>query len=337
LKDTEAIVQTVTDAYLRHMSRPPDQGVGQTGVRIARIVGPPLPQQLHAMTIRHLCATLTVGACALPAVAMDLLVPAYFYPSSNPALSYWDEMTAAAAAGARITAIINPDNGPGAAQNSDYVAAVNSFRAAGGRVLGYVYTCYGNSTCTPGLPATRSTADVLVDAQRYNSWYNVDGIFLDEMSNLNAALPFYQTVANGLRAAQPGDNIVGNPGTSTPAAYLNVADTLVTFEQGTGSYATATSEPWMSTVAPERQAHLHYNVSSATQMRTLVQQAAQRNAGYVYITNDVAPNPWDQLPSYWLDEVAAVGAVSAVPEASPTALLALGLLSMMWMRRRATT
>jgi hypothetical protein len=240
-------------------------------------------------------------------------------------------MTAAAAAGARITAIINPDNGPGAAQNSDYVAAVNSFRAAGGRVLGYVYTCYGNNTCTPGLPAIRTTADVLADAQRYNSWYNVDGIFLDEMSNLNAGLPFYQTVADGLRSAQPGDKIVGNPGTSTPAAYLNVADTLVTFEQGTGSYATASSEPWMSTVAPDRQAHLHYNVSSATQMRALVQQAAQRNAGYLYITNDVAPNPWDQLPSYWLDEVAAV---SAVPEVSSASLLGLGLLCMTWMRRR---
>jgi Spherulation-specific family 4 len=283
------------------------------------------------MTLRHLCAAFTLSACALPAVAMDLLVPAYFYPSFNPALSYWDEMTAAAAAGARITAIINPDNGPGAAQNSDYVAAVNSFRAAGGRVLGYVYTCYGNNTCTPGLPAIRTTADVLADAQRYNSWYNVDGIFLDEMSNLNAGLPFYQTVADGLRAAQPGDKIVGNPGTSTPAAYLNVADTLVTFEQGTGSYATATSEPWMSTAAPDRQAHLHYNVSSATQMRALVQQAAQRNAGYLYITNDVAPNPWDQLPSYWLDEVAAV---SAVPEVSPASLLGLGLLCMTWMRRR---
>jgi hypothetical protein len=41
------------------------------------------------MTLRHLCAAFTLSACALPAVAMDLLVPAYFYPSFNPALSYW--------------------------------------------------------------------------------------------------------------------------------------------------------------------------------------------------------------------------------------------------------
>jgi Spherulation-specific family 4 len=285
------------------------------------------------MKFRQLCAAFTLSAWALPALAMDLLVPAYFYPSFDPALSQWDEMTAAAASGARITAIINPNNGPGAAQNGDYVNALNSFRAAGGHVLGYVYTCYGNNTCTPGLPATRTAADVLADAQRYANWYNVDGIFLDEMSNSTTALPFYQTVADGLRAAQPAGKIVGNPGTSTPAAYLNVADTLVTFERGTGSYAGASSEPWMSSVAPERQAHLHYGVGSEAAMRALVLEAAQRNAGYLYISNDVAPNPWDQLPSYWLAEVAAIG---AVPEASPASLLALGLSTLILLRRRAT-
>jgi Spherulation-specific family 4 len=286
------------------------------------------------MKCNHRAAALILSVATWPALAMELLVPAYFYPSFDPALSFWDEMTSAAAAGARITAIINPDNGPGAAQNSDYVAAVNSYRDAGGRVLGYVYTCYGNNTCTPGLPATRSVAEVLADAQRYNSWYQVDGIFLDEMSNLHAALPFYEGVAAGLRAAQPADTIVGNPGTATPAAYLDVADTLVTFEQGSGSYATASSEPWMSAVAPARQAHLHYNVGSATQMRALLPQAAQRNAGYLYITDDGGANPWDQLPSYWRDEVTAV---SAVPEASPPALLSLGLLAMAWRRRRVAS
>ena len=262
---------------------------------------------------------------------MDFLVPAYFYPSSDPALSQWDELTAAAAAGARITAIINPDNGPGSALNSDYLNAVNGFRAAGGRVLGYVYTCYGINTCVTGLPATRTTADVLADASHYNSWYGVDGIFLDEMSNSLTALPFYEAVAAGLRAAQPGDTVFGNPGTATPAEYLSVADTLVTFERGTGSYAGAATEPWMSAVAPERQAHLHYNVSSEAAMRSLVLEAGARRAGYIYITNDTAPNPWDQLPSYWSAELSAV---ASVPEPAPAALLAAGLVALAVTRRK---
>lgn len=33
--------------------------------------------------------------------------------------------------------------------------------------------------------------------------------------------------------------------------------------------------------------------------------AKKRNAGYVYVTNDDLPNPWDTLPpsGYWEDEL----------------------------------
>ena len=277
-------------------------------------------------------------------LATALLVPAYFYPSSGPTQSYWDELTAAAASGASVTAIMNPANGPGSAFNRDYAAAVNSFRAAGGKVLGYVYTCYGGTQCFTGLPPTQTTAQVLEAAQRYADWYGVDGIFLDEMSNRLSDLPYYQTVAAGLRAAHAGWRIVGNPGTSTPAAYLDVADTLVTLETGTGSYATATTEPWMLTADPMRQANLFYNVASADAMRALLAEAVARNVGYVYITDDrfiagdpSAPNPWDQLPSYWNAEVAAVLAVRAVPEPTTALLLLVGvvLLSVLHVNRRA--
>ena len=275
-------------------------------------------------------------------LATALLVPAYFYPSPDPAQSYWDELTAAAASGASVTAIMNPANGPGSAFNGDYARAVNSFRAAGGKVLGYVYTCYGGTQCFTGLPPTQTTAQVLEAAQRYADWYGVDGIFLDEMSNRLSDLPYYQTVAQGLRAAHPDWRIVGNPGTSAPAAYLGVADTLVTLETGTGSYATATTEPWMLTADPTRQANLFYNVASADAMRALLAEAVSRNVGYVYITDDrfiagdpLAPNPWDQLPSYWTAEVAAVLAVRAVPEPASDILLLVGLMSLLAMQRRA--
>lgn len=273
-----------------------------------------------AIAPRKLACALALGVATLPALATELLVPAYFYPSWNPAFSQWDEMTAAAAAGASITAIINPNNGPGAGVNSDYVNAISSFRAAGGKVLGYVYTCYGNNNCNPVLPAIRTTGDVLADAQAYFDWYNVDGIFLDEMSNLADALPFYQAVADGLRSARPGASIVGNPGTSTPEAYLAVADTLVTFERGTGSYEGTFMEPWMLTAPANRQAHLHYAVATSESMLALAEQASARNAGYLYITDDVLPNPWDRLPTYWND----LAAISAVPEPSTLLMFALG-------------
>ena len=68
------------------------------------------------------CFGVAVLTLALNSVASatELLVPAYFYPSFDPAQNYWNDLTAAAAAGARVTAIMNPDNGPGASFNSDY-------------------------------------------------------------------------------------------------------------------------------------------------------------------------------------------------------------------------
>ena len=284
------------------------------------------------MSLRNIGVAVLTIALNNAASATSLLVPAYFYPSFDPAQNYWNDLTAAAATGARITAIMNPDNGPGTALNGDYVGAITSFRAAGGKVLGYVYTCYGGGACVTGLPPTRSTSEVLAEAQRYADWYSVDGIFLDEMSNQLNALPFYQTVAQGLRAARPGGLIVGNPGTSAPIEYLGVADTLVTLENGSGTYAGAASEPWMATAAAQQQASLFYNVASADAMRALVAEARARNTGYVYVTDDrylpgdpSAPNPWDRLPSYWPAELVAV---SSVPEPSMLSMLLAGSLLM---------
>jgi hypothetical protein len=224
-----------------------------------------------------------------------------------------------------VTAIVNPFNGPGSAPNADYTRAINDLRAAGGQVLGYVYTCYGRNQCTAGLPPQRSVADVLGDVQRYASWYTLDGIFLDEMSSDDSDLGFYTEVAQSLRAGHAGWRIVGNPGNGPAAGYLAVADTLVTYE-GDGSYAQAVVQPWMLGAPPATQAHLVHGVPDAAGMRAVLAQATARGAGAVFITDDLLrPNPWDTLPTYWAEEVQAV---SAVPEPTSGALLGLALVLM---------
>ncbi len=41
-------------------------------------------------------------------------------------------------------------------------------------------------------------------------------------------------------------------------------------------------------------------------MKAALRRAAQLRIGQVFITDDVGPNPYDRLPSYWDAEVEAV-------------------------------
>ena len=142
--------------------------------------------------------------------ATEILVPAYFYPSSDPNLSFWDEMTAAASQ-VNITAIMNPNSGPSNAVNADYTAAVGAFRAAGGKVVGYVSTQYG----------ARDESAVLADVNAYKNFYTIDGIFLDEMHNIAATLPYYENLRSNISTINLNYQVFGNAGTNTLVGYTN--------------------------------------------------------------------------------------------------------------------
>jgi hypothetical protein len=267
--------------------------------------------------------TSLIVSISLNAHATELLVPAYFYPSSDPNQSFWDEMTTAASQGASITAIMNPNSGPTNAVNSDYTAAVNAFRTAGGKVIGYVSTQYG----------ARAASEVLADVSAYQSFYHIDGIFLDEMHNIAATVPYYQSLRSDIFAINASYKVFGNAGTNTLEAYAGVADTLITYENQT-DYSGNTPDTWAANYAASHFANLLYNVNTATEMQAAIAVASQRNVGYIYVTNDNGANPWDTLPSYWTAEVAAV---STVPEPSTTALLlaGLGLIGLRLNRRKS--
>ena len=280
--------------------------------------------------LKTLIATLALATAAPFASAVEIIVPAYFYPSWMPSLNEWHQLTWAAQQGADVTAIMNPGNGPGVASNSDYVTSVNAFRAAGGKVIGYVYTCYGINLCTPEVPPTRSTSEVLADAQKYANWYNVDGVFLDEMATQPGALPFYQTVSGALRSAHPGWQIVGNPGVTPTAGYNALANTLMSFE---GSYTDFINGPFLAglTNAASTGAIVH-TVMTVAQMQEVMGLAKQAGLGAIYITDGTmaSGNPYLHLPSYWQAEVMA----AAVPEQEQAALLAGGLALLAVLRRR---
>jgi hypothetical protein len=184
--------------------------------------------------------------------------------------------------------IMNPANGPGAEARPDYRTAVSALQSGGTRVLGYVHTGYG----------ARDPAAVLADATRYRSWYGVDGVFLDETPDAEAALPYYRSIAEQARA--DGLRLVAlNPGTVPARGYFDIADIVVTFEGPATTYDAALREtpPWVAEAAGGKVAQLLYGATRAEALAA----ATQPGAGYLYATAGTLPDPWSALPPY-LDE-----------------------------------
>jgi hypothetical protein len=92
------------------------------------------------------------------------------------------------------------------------------------------------------------------------------------------------------------------------------ADIICSFESNT-NYTGRPPSPWMAGRPADFFYHLPYEIPDAPLMLTTLALAVQRNAGWVYITDDGAGgdpddpadgNPWDRLPAYWEQEVEAV-------------------------------
>ena len=84
-----------------------------------------------------LCIHSRLSALALAAIVMtsvtsaravEVLIPSYFYPAG--ANNGWPQMNAAASQVA-LTAILNPNSGPGMAADAGYISEVAAARQAG--------------------------------------------------------------------------------------------------------------------------------------------------------------------------------------------------------------
>jgi hypothetical protein len=153
---------------------------------------------------------------------------------------------------------------------------------------------------------------VKADMLRWHQMYPLDGFFVDEMSNVpNTALfDYYAGLTAYARSLKPQYEVIANPGTNTEEAYRirNTADVFTIFEGD--NYANFTPSTWTQKYPAFQFAHLLYGIAGADLMRTNLDLAVNRRAGFIYVTDDVLPNPWDRLPSYWADEVAAVEAIN---------------------------
>ncbi|BAU62978.1 hypothetical protein STA3757_03310 [Stanieria sp. NIES-3757] len=232
--------------------------------------------------------------------SLKILLPLYIYPNwYEPETYVWSDV-ALAAQRVPIVAIINPNNGPdGKPPNQDYQRGLKDLRQSDITILGYVSTQYSD----------RSIEEVKQDIDLYDTYYDVDGIFLDESASNIKQINYYQELYNYIKTKTNLDQVIINPGTHTDEGYLNspAADTSVIFEDFSKNWQEYQPQSYVSQYQSEHFASLIHSVSDATTMKNYIDQAVAHNIGYIYVTDDSPTSddgdPWNSLPSYWQEEV----------------------------------
>lgn len=236
------------------------------------------------------------------APALRPIVPLYEYPSF--AGSGWDDLGALGYG----AVIANPASGPGAVYNSDWGREIDSARAAGMKVLGYVTT---DPTGLGGATAgSQPLATVRADIDGWYSLYDVDGIFFDlTPTGVTAVLGSYVTaICDYTHSKGAAQLAVINPGTyPLTADYVDAADVACVYEGDyTANNYLAASVPgyatWVGQYPPTKYLHLVYNVTDLTELAAAADHAVELGVGYFYAAD--TNSAWLTLPAYWADEVA---------------------------------
>jgi len=85
---------------------------------------------------------------------------------------------------------------------------------------------------------------------------------------------------------------------------MAASDIIITFEDSYANYLNWQASGWEVNYPVNRFWHLVLNTTQAN-LPNAMQLSKNRRAGWIYVTPDILPNPWDALPSaaYWSDEL----------------------------------
>jgi hypothetical protein len=215
-------------------------------------------------------------------------VPAFFAPQG------WSRAVSGGSVPAVL--ILNPASGPGTAPDPAFKAAVSQAKRAGADVIGYIGTNY----------AQRPLAQSEQYVRDYRNWYGVTGIFLDQTPTSGSQqIGYYRSLAREVRRATPDAAVWLNPGAYPDQSYMSVGTVVMVFEGPYESYVTSRVPGWVRQYRAARFAHTVYATPGAD-LASAVRLSRLRNAGYAYFTDDIGPNPYSALPSYWEREQTAV-------------------------------
>jgi hypothetical protein len=192
--------------------------------------------------------------------------------------------------------LLNVDSGPGPAPLPHFEAVVRQAQAAGITVLGYSSTVYGQ----------RPIGSVEAEIREYQAWYRVNGIFLDLTQGTPGELSYYRTLASYIRATVPDGVVWLNPGVYPDPSFMSIANVVMVFEGSYAQYLADQVPGWIGAYQPDQFVNVVY-ATPRSDLASAVRLSRARRAGYLFVTDlPGSPNPYDAMPSYWPQEVAAV-------------------------------
>jgi Spherulation-specific family 4 len=240
-------------------------------------------------------STAASSSAAPQKTCSQLVVPAYFYAAST-----WAQ---AADSKPPPTDMILDISGVGAGSEPDahFTAVVRQVKAKGIAILGYISTVDGQ----------RPAAQVEAEARNYKAWYGVTDIFLDRVSGTQPQAAYYRQLVSYIHQLNPGSSVWLNPGQYPDESYMSIGDVVMVFEGTYAQYLSLQVPGWADRYPAAKFAHTIYDTPGSS-LSQVLDLAASRNAGHVYVTDGSGSNPYDGLPGYWTreDHVASAGCTS---------------------------
>ncbi len=230
---------------------------------------------------------------------LKILIPLYSYPDLGQENSIWQKLidTKQNNPNIEIIAIVNPSNGHFREENSEYTNGIQALVEADIRVVGYVYTKYGN----------RATQDVIDDIEAWSSLYKEDGvsgIFFDETSTDANLLDYYSNLSSEAKNRNL-EYVILNPGMTTDQKYVDsgIANLIVSYENPNEELLNNPPETYNTPTKTTELSLLIYEMEDDN-VDDLISFAREHKFSYIYFTEDGADgNPWDSISQYFEDEV----------------------------------
>lgn len=210
-----------------------------------------------------------------------IIYPLFGYPSAM-----WDDMLEYRKDHPSLPwiTVINPGNGPENSRSPSIANYVDEMHDSRMQVLGYVSTFW----------ASVPSETIKQDIDRYREYYDLDGIFLDEMSNEVEDVEHYREIVAYAKSVGM-EYVVGNTGTDAAPAYVGVVDNIV-ISEGYGAPTLSRLGGWHVEHPKENFSYVAYSQNT---IDSEFVATSSNFASYLYVTDDNFPNPYDKLPSHF--------------------------------------